>query len=379
MAEINYAKQMSLPGGWTADLDSRTATSQTPDEWGQISRRPLTDDEIRMMTAYYNSPEYTQGKAKSAEQAAADSDTDWGNYLPEALKIAVVGMMTAGAAGLTGGASTAGAGGAFDMGVGLPEWMNSLNASASGASVPWGVNPSVGDWTNMFDFSGNSSPTGGGFQMPAAVPESPAQLAEWGLKEVAPGQWAMPNIPGSASTAADWLSRIASDPKTWGQIAATVLGVVGANQQTEGLQSLSRNFAEYGAPYRARLAESYRDPAGFLAGSPDIKAAVDQGTNATARALSVQGNPAQSGHALQELQNYATTGLYGRLGQERDRLAGFGGLTAYNQAAPAAAVSAVNSEGGPLNAIGAGISQITNPQKNAYQTMREFFEMPGVA
>lgn len=170
---------MSLPGGWTADLDSRTATSHTPDEWGQIQRRALTEDEVRMMTGYYNSPEYTQGKAKAAEQAAADTDTDFGNYIPGILGATVMGMMGAGAAGLTGGAgASAGAGGAMDMGVGLEGWMNSLNASAAGSAVPWGVNPqTIGDLYgpgNSFDVGGMpeyTSPASSGLpNVPTSIP-----------------------------------------------------------------------------------------------------------------------------------------------------------------------------------------------------------------
>jgi hypothetical protein len=85
-----------------------------------------------------------------------------------------------------------------------------------------------------------------------------------------------------------------------------------------------------GGPYRERLAALYADPTSFLS-SPEVMAPVQQGTDALARALSVRGNPAGSGAALQEIQNYASNQLFGRLGEEKTRLAGFGGLSAYNQ------------------------------------------------
>jgi hypothetical protein len=78
--------------------------------------------------------------------------------------------------------------------------------------------------------------------------------------------------------------------------------------------------------------------------------------------LSVQGNPAGSGNALHEIQNYASNQLFGRLGQEKDRLAGFGGLTAYNAAAPGAATGAVNAQRGVFDAIGAGAADVFNPR-----------------
>ena len=146
-----------------------------------------------------------------------------------------------------------------------------------------------------------------------------------------------------------------------GQLGAAGLGAYGANQQAKSLQGLSDKYSEFGAPYRAMLAQSYADPSGFLANSPDIKAAVQQGTDATSRALSVNGNPAGSGRALQEMQNYATQGLYGQLGNERQRLANFGGLSAMTGSAPQLATSAIGQQGNVLNALGYGINQVTNP------------------
>ena len=86
-----------------------------------------------------------------------------------------------------------------------------------------------------------------------------------------------------------------------------------------------------GAPYRDRLAGLYADPTSFLS-SPEVMVPVQQATDALARALSVKGNPAGNPAAMSEIQNYASNQLFGRLGQEKDRLSGFGGLSAFNQA-----------------------------------------------
>lgn len=91
-----------------------------------------------------------------------------------------------------------------------------------------------------------------------------------------------------------------------------------------------------GAPYRDQLASLYA-PGGaeaFLS-SPAITAPVDQATNSLARALSVKGNPAGSPAAMAEIQKYAANSLAGLLGQEKDRLAGFGGLSQYAQSGAA--------------------------------------------
>lgn len=301
------------------------------------------------------------------------------------------GMLNGGFGGFGGGAAS-GAGGAMDMGVGLQGWMDSLGASASGlGEASGGVNSLADNWdlfgagnsaTNPFGGSGGSLPYGDAI-------EGLIDLTNKGMSGEQAVQTLTQMNPNWTQSTLQFLTNNPSQlfggqsggslAQTLGKLISTGLGVYGANKQTDSLNSLSQQFAGYGAPYRARLAASYADPAGFLANSPDIQAAVGQGTDALARSLSTQGNPAGSGRALQELQSYATTGLYGKLGQERDRLAGFGGLTAYNQAAPQAAVNAVNSEGNSLNAIGAGINSIMSPQKTTYQTMMDFFNTPGVA
>ena len=118
-----------------------------------------------------------------------------------------------------------------------------------------------------------------------------------------------------------------------------------------------------GAPYRDRLAALYNDPSKFLQ-SAEVTTPVQQGTDALARSLSVQGNPIGSGHALQELQNYSANQLFSRLGQEKDRLGGLGGLTAYNNAAPGTALAGVNAGSNVWNAAGSGLASLTNPQPN---------------
>ena len=69
-------------------------------------------------------------------------------------------------------------------------------------------------------------------------------------------------------------------------------------------------------------------------GEEDDAAAVQQGTNALARSLSTEGNPAGSGRAQQELQNYATTALArykaarrARISEANNNLFGAGGVS----------------------------------------------------
>jgi len=151
-----------------------------------------------------------------------------------------------------------------------------------------------------------------------------------------------------------------------------------SDQQANAMGDLAARYEGYGAPYRDRLADLYSDPTAFL-DSPEVKVPVQMGTDALARALSTQGNPAGSGTALQELQNYSANQFFGRLGQEKDRLAGFGGLTAYNAAAPQAASNAVNAERGVYDALGYGIGAVTNPPRSLADILKSYNISQGLA
>lgn len=141
-----------------------------------------------------------------------------------------------------------------------------------------------------------------------------------------------------------------------------LLGAFGSYQQSQDYKDLANQYMGMGAPYRGRLEQLYQNPSSFLQ-SPEVMAPIQQGTNALAHSLSVKGNPAGSGNALQELQNYASTQLFNRLGQEKDRLGGFGGLTQYNQAAPAAASNAIGAQGNIYGDLGGAAADIFNPPR----------------
>ena len=147
-----------------------------------------------------------------------------------------------------------------------------------------------------------------------------------------------------------------------GGVIPAALGAYASNQQTGELTALADKYSAMGAPYRQRLSDLYSNPSSFL-NSDEVRIPVQQGTDMLARSLSTRGNPTGSGNALTELQKYSTDQLYSRLGQEKDRLAGFGGLSAYSGAAPQAATNAINSSQNMYNAIGAGAADIFTPRQ----------------
>lgn len=180
-----------------------------------------------------------------------------------------------------------------------------------------------------------------------------------------PSRTALSRILEGRSTTDDWLSVL-------GTAGATGLGVYSANRQADLLENLSKEYSGYGAPYRQKLTDLYANPSGFLS-SPEVQVPVQQGTDAAAKALSAKvGNPVFSGTALSELQNYASNQLFGKLGQEKDRLAGFGGLTGYNAAAPGAATAAIAAQPGALTTLAGGVSDILNPKQSLTDLMKMF-------
>jgi hypothetical protein len=144
--------------------------------------------------------------------------------------------------------------------------------------------------------------------------------------------------------------------------APGLLGALGSASQAEDFEDLANQYSHMGAPYRSKLQELYGNPQAFL-NSPEVRVPIQQGTDMLARSLSVKGNPAGSGNALQELQNYTSNQLFSRLGQEKDRLGGFGGLTQYNQAAPQMAQSALAAQGNIYGDLGGAAADIFNPPK----------------
>jgi len=162
--------------------------------------------------------------------------------------------------------------------------------------------------------------------------------------------------------------------KLGGQVLPSLISAYGSQKQANAQGDLADRYFGMGAPYRGRLEALYADPGAFLS-SPEVQIPVQQGTDATARALSVQGNPAGSGRALQEIQNYSANQLFGKLGQEKDRLAGFGGLTAYNQAAPVAAQNAITAQGTVYGDLGYGVGQVLNPQQQSLQSILKQYNL----
>lgn len=248
---------------------------------------------------------------------------------------------------------------------------------ASGNFLPNNVNPDPG----LFDAAGNFQTGAPTAPATGPFPASPdASLGSSGLgglgtaTAAGAGAGAANNAlnndsgdqqqsGGSGSAAGGLLGGLPSGGGgiNLGNLLGAGLGLAGSYNQTEALKELAQQQMAMGQPFRDMLAQLYT-PEGIntFMNSASVQAPVQQGTDALMRALSVNGNPYGSGHALQEGQNYATNNLFGQLGNERNRLANFGGLSSFNAAAPGTSNAAINSAGGMYNAAGYGLSNLVN-------------------
>ena len=394
------ARSMDFGGGWIGTEGDPWV--RNPDEQGLM--RAITPEERSMMTGYYQSPEYIQGKAMADSQRKSSGGLfggGLGGLL--GLGLGIYGLGSLGGlwgAGAGAGASGFGAGellGGAESLSGLSA-ANSLSAAGLGGaaasptfagnifgqnvypgvldSVPSAAGTTGGgmDWTDIlgsFDSGGMPDYTSPSFSMPAAVPESPAQLAEWGLKETSPGTWSLPNVPGSGSTAASWIQKIASDPGTWGKLLSTGLGMYGANKQASALQGLANKYESYGGPSRARF-DASMSPGFDPMSIPGYAGALDSTSKSLLARLSAQGgNPFGNPGGLIDANKQIVAGTALPAIQEYQRLNANTGFGSSMNAAANLGTQAIGADAGALNALGYGINSLTNPQPSLADLLKQ--------
>ena len=97
-----------------------------------------------------------------------------------------------------------------------------------------------------------------------------------------------------------------------------------------------------------------------------------QGTNALARSLSAKvGNPIENPTALGEIQGYATNTLFGKLGEEKNRLAQLGWGGPYGSAGatiPGIGTSLQSGVSGPIPGIGTSLTGTPSTGSNTLGT-----------
>lgn len=222
--------------------------------------------------------------------------------------------------------------------------VQNLDAGMSSADAVKAVEAALpGSTQSVFQFYGNN----------------PAQLIrDLTSKGVSDASSLASRILGGNASGADWTRLL-------GALGSTALGLWGANRQQGALESLSRQFAEYGAPSRARYEGSFA-PGFTMANEPGYRDALDATSEAILRKLSATGgNPFGTPGALIEANKAIVGGTaLPALYNYRNQNAATGGFGAFNTAAPGAASLAATQAGNIPNVIGSGLADLVNPRQN---------------
>ena len=229
-----------------------------------------------------------------------------------------------------------------------------LAATAAGAGGAGGTTPT--DYSNttqglqnqgVLDANGNLIP-------------SPGATSTGGFTGATGAGSALSRIIAGTGSAADYASVL-------GAGGAALLGAVGSSQQQSALNSLNQQYLDMGAPSRDRYNASFQ-PGFTMASDPGYTDSLNMSAKADANALSVNGNPGGSPNAwAQSLQDLQSKTAYPALQAYRNQNAATSGIGSFSAAAPATAQAAIGAGSNVYNAIGSGISSITNPQMTLSQ------------
>lgn len=258
-----------------------------------------------------------------------------------------------GASGITAGTTTGAIGGGA-LGSGLTAGGSTAGLSGAGAAATGAGALGTGYFGSETAYpvaGGTTAAATGGSVGGAATPSATTAGGT-----AASGTALSRILDGNASTA-DYASVL-------GNVGMAAYGAYASDKQTDAYKELANKYLAMGEPYRGKLAEISADPNQFY-NSPGAQ----QAMKSYNQSITPQtGNPAGSPYA----QALGIEALYKQYGAERDRLAGFGGLTAYNSAAPGAASAAIGSQANMYNAIGAGAADLFGARRQ--RTLAEILQ-----
>jgi hypothetical protein len=301
------------------------------------------------------------------------------------------GALEAGGIGATG-LGTAGGMGEMDVFMtGLQDSM--LNpTSATGAFMP----PEVAGFTGgtiggaAGGFAGNLAEYGG----------ADAAGAAGGVAGTAGGVGGVGGAGGAAGAAgsgASLLSRLLDGTLSaadlsglLGGVGGTALGLAGAREQIASQERMQQKqidmnkemqnqFLGLGAPYRDKLLASYQPGFDIMTADPALGGLMDQSYQSMLRKLSTGGNPYDNPGGLMEAQKYVTQNVaLPQLNTHRNQLGSFGqlGVGAGAQAGlnAASSVKPIDSSG-TYDALGYGLSRLTQPDQDPMAMMRQMQSM----
>ena len=302
---------------------------------------------------------YLGGAGAAAEGGAAAGTTAGGTGVFDAGMGSYLGLGTTADAAAVG--SSLGLGDVAAVGAG-----GAAAGGGGGADAAWGVNP--GTTASQYD-AGMADYLGLGNSADAGAVSNSLTSGEWSwLDNLLKGDNTYAKILRGEGTIDDYV-------KVIGKIGPSLLGYAGAGQQADSYGRLGNQFLNLGAPYRKRLADLYANPDSFLQ-SNEVQKPVQMASDIMARSLSAKtGNPWGSGNAMQQLQSFSADQLFGKLGQEKDRLGQLGGISTLTSYSPQFLSNGIRSEGQQYDAIGAGVANVFDPPKTFAEQWAEFKRM----
>src|SRR6185503_40839 len=148
-----------------------------------------------------------------------------------------------------------------------------------------------------------------------------------------------------------------------GTLGSTGLGILGANQQSNALADLAKQYQEYGAPSRSRFEASMSsgfDPMSI----PGYAGAVDSASKGIlARLSATGGNPWGNPGALTEANKSIISGTAMPAINEYQRLNANTGFGSSMNAALGLQTGGINADRGITTALSSGLENLTAPPK----------------
>ena len=250
-----------------------------------------------------------------------------------------------------------------------------------GAGAGGAASGTAPGWVSGFDLPMGAASGGGGGSLAGTLPYvgaggtlaggaglTDAEAAAWVNSGALPGGTNLGvGLPGTAGAGglAGLMGGSGGTLPQWlglgGNLAGLGLGIAGSLDLQGDLQDIASRYEGFGYTSRQRYEASYQ-PGFSMLNEPGYKDALDQTTKAMLRGLSVSGNPANNPRAWDEtLSNVNAKFAYPALQNYRNQNAATGGYGAYNTATPGLQSGAAMAGNNLYNAIGSGISNLTNP------------------
>ena len=359
-----------------------TKASSRPDtvpggDWANIGQgfwdKANSQNDIQWMPKFYeqDGKQYVTWGQKNSKGGFLDKISPMvenalalSGFAAPALGASIAGAGALEGAGAFGGealGAAANAAGAY--GGSVAPWITS---GAGGLTASWGVNPQtggtmdLGDWLNLDDIGS----FGEGLR-DVSIPGN-------GLTGIPNLQDIMVNLdklpPGTGSAAKSLLSKFMGGNASGSDLASLIgilgstgLGMLGSNKQAESLTEIANQSRADRQPFLNKSLEWLINPAAYYSSEP-AQAAM----KGVLHGLSVNGNPANNPTAM-------ATATEAGLRNWQNAVTGFGNIGLAGQdSRNSLLTNAAQSQSGVYDALGYGLSQLTQPKQSLSDLARAF-------